>query len=129
MPDIKSLKKNINSKKILLHINYIYIIIYIVYVIICIDFILFNGILKNILPESPNQISLYTIIFVLPHIIGSFFSFAEKKYIVYYKMKLVWIPILIIPIYIITKVPLEYNIFIFILISFRHVFIQQFYLL
>ena len=117
------------NKKILLHINYIYIIIFIVYIIISIDFSLFNSILKNILPETPNQIVLYTVFFTLPHLLGSFISFAEKKYIIFYKRQLVWVPLLIITIYLFYQIQFIYHLFFIIFIGIRHVLIQQFYLL
>lgn len=57
-------------------------------VFIGIDWILFGGQIKMSLPVDPRIYIWFVLLFMLPHIFASFFSFAEKEYFDYYRGRL-----------------------------------------
>jgi len=53
--------------------------------VVVIDMLLLNHALKSYLPTRPEQWLLWTVVFNTPHILASFFSFADKEYYHFYK--------------------------------------------
>ena len=53
--------------------------------IVLIDMLLFNQTLKKYLPSRPEDWLIWTVVFNTPHIVASFFSFADKEYYQFYK--------------------------------------------
>jgi hypothetical protein len=60
-----------------------------------VDTLFFSGSLSRWLPRSPYEIIWYGLIFDLPHILASFFSLADKEYLVRYKQRLAWLPLVL----------------------------------
>lgn len=52
------------------------------------DSLVFGEQIKQSLPVDPRVYTLFILLFMVPHIIGSFFSFADKDYFRHYKSKL-----------------------------------------
>ncbi len=52
------------------------------------DSFVLNGHIKVSLPVDPRVYAWFVILFMVPHIIASFFSFADKEYLEYYKPRL-----------------------------------------
>ena len=52
------------------------------------DIFFMNRTLQETLPNTPNKFFLFTLFFVLPHIVASLSTFGEKEYLVHYKNKL-----------------------------------------
>ena len=63
----------------------LYLIIPVCASIVLLDILLFNRALMRILPSTPDQWLLWTVVFNTPHILASFFSFADKEYYRFYK--------------------------------------------
>lgn len=53
-----------------------------------VDYLLWGGTIKNLLPVDPRTYAWFVLLFMVPHIIASFFSFADKEYFDYYKPRL-----------------------------------------
>jgi hypothetical protein len=61
-----------------------------------IDTFIFHGALAKYLPNTPEAFVWYTVIFGLPHIMASFFSFADTEYLAFYKQRLIYkLPLLL----------------------------------
>lgn len=78
------MKKNtllINPKVLLV----IYVVMPISLVFIGIDALVFDGQARRILPVDPRVYTWFILLFMVPHIIASFFSFAEKEYVDHYR--------------------------------------------
>ncbi len=73
----------------------IYLLLPLVLVIIAVDHFVFHDALKHFLPHRPETLLWYALIFNLPHILTSFFGFADKAYLNFYRMRLgIGIPII-----------------------------------
>lgn len=70
------------------NLMYLYLIIPISLFVIWIDVVFLNSSLQITIPKSPNNIYLFTLFFILPHIIGSSITLIDKEYIAAYKTKL-----------------------------------------
>lgn len=66
----------------------IYAVIPVIVLLMFADSLFFGGAIKHILPHFPEEILWYMLLFNFPHIIASFFSFADKEYIAHYKYQL-----------------------------------------
>lgn len=55
------------------------------WLIIMFDYIFLSSGFKNVLPGSPDQITLLFAVFTLPHIVTGFITFADKEYLISYK--------------------------------------------
>jgi hypothetical protein len=66
-----------------------YLIIPISLLAIIVDHFVLDGFLKRFLPQSPNEFFLFTLFFVLPHIVASLLTFGHKSYLNYYKNNLI----------------------------------------
>jgi hypothetical protein len=53
--------------------------------VVLIDMLLLNQTLKSYLPSRPEDWLIWTVVFNTPHILASFFSFADKEYYQFYK--------------------------------------------
>ena len=53
--------------------------------VVLIDMLLLNQTLKSYLPSRPEHWLFWTVVFNTPHILASFFSFADKEYYQFYK--------------------------------------------
>jgi hypothetical protein len=53
--------------------------------VVLIDMLLLDQELKSYLPSKPDDWLMWTVVFNTPHIIASFFSFADKEYYQFYK--------------------------------------------
>jgi len=56
--------------------------------VVVIDMLLLNQALRNYLPSRPEDWLIWTVVFNTPHILASFFSFADKEYYHFYKPRL-----------------------------------------
>lgn len=52
---------------------------------VALDVFLLHGALGATLPHEPESLLLFSLLFVLPHILASFFSFADREYLQHYK--------------------------------------------
>ena len=73
------------SSKVLLGI---YLIVPAAYLIVLVDILFLNQVLMTSLPYSPEALRLFTVFFVLPHIIASAMTLLDREYAGYYKLKL-----------------------------------------
>jgi hypothetical protein len=105
-----------------------YLIIPVSILIVMFDKLIFSSTLQNKLPKSPNEFYLFTLFFVLPHIIASLLTFAEKSYLSYYRKSLMQYTFLALLGTIIFIYALPQNIYLalFGLITLYHVIGQQF---
>ena len=55
---------------------------------IAIDSLIFNGHVQQALPVDPRVYVWFVLLFMVPHIIASFFSFADKEFFDYYRSRL-----------------------------------------
>lgn len=67
---------------------YLYLIIPLSLGVIMLDLFFLGAQLQSSLPGSPNDIYLFTLFFILPHIIGSSITLIDSEYIKTYKTKL-----------------------------------------
>lgn len=80
----------IHTKISVKNLSRIYYIILFSAVLVILDMLFFSNWLRLNLPHSPNQVALFTLIFVLPHIIcSSIIFFSDKTYISHYKGQLI----------------------------------------
>ena len=73
------------SSKLLLAV---YIIVPVSAITLLVDTLFFNQVLKASLPYSPEANRLFTVFFVLPHLLGSAMTLLDKEYVQFYKSKL-----------------------------------------
>jgi len=52
------------------------------------DYLFFNGAIRSVLPAHPEDVFLFALLFNIPHAVASFFSFADKEYLSFYRSKL-----------------------------------------
>lgn len=72
------------------YLTALYIVVPLCAILVILDITLFNRALQqNYLPSSPEAWLIWAIVFETPHIIASFFSFADKEYFQHYKNRLV----------------------------------------
>ena len=75
----------------------IYVAIPAVLLFMLADRFLFGGVAQKFLPQTPEQLLWYMLLFNFPHIFASYFSFADKEYFSYYRKKLlVGIPLIVL---------------------------------
>lgn len=96
------------------------------FLIVIIDFLIFGSYIKNILPNTVQELTWYYIIFGLPHIVASFISYCSKDYFSYYKKELTKGFLVVIGIFTFFFIALP-NLFIYIFIAYGlyHVAWQQ----
>ncbi|MBX9769581.1 MAG: hypothetical protein K2X47_20055 [Bdellovibrionales bacterium] len=58
--------------------------------IVIVDHFFLGGALGHNLPRTPNSLALFSLFFVLPHIVGSTITFLDPEYIRHYRSKLIW---------------------------------------
>lgn len=68
----------------------IYLIVPIVWVVVIVDRAYLHGNLKEVLPNSPEELFWFTVFFVLPHILASQFSFYDREYLTVYRRHLLF---------------------------------------
>jgi hypothetical protein len=66
----------------------IYCVMPLALVFICFDTLLLNNQLQNTLPRDPRAFAWFVLLFMIPHIIASFFSFVDREYFEHYKPQL-----------------------------------------
>lgn len=99
---LEEVKKFNVSHRLLLSI---YLVIPISALIIATDFFaLDQSLLKNYLPDTPDQWAFWTIFFGMPHIISSIITLADKEYISHYKQRL-WKPFLLFTVIVLVTMP------------------------
>jgi hypothetical protein len=104
----------------------IYLIIPIVCSLILLDYLLFHGAIKTILPQKPESIFFYTVIFGLPHIVASYFSLADKQYLQFYGKRLMMgIPVIIAVAYYLPKIDYALAALSLMIYTMIHVVFQQ----
>ncbi len=82
-----------SNKSTALHINpnvllSIYLVMPLSLIFIGVDKIILKGYIKDSLPLDPRVFVWFVLLFMVPHILASFFGFAEKEYYNFYKNKL-----------------------------------------
>lgn len=91
-----------------------------------VDTFFFRGAIKQILPHFPEQILWYMLVFNFPHIIASFFSFADKEYLAYYKKPLSYgLPVIALGAFMLPWLSIETTIIILVLYTMYHNVSQQ----
>ena len=104
----------------------IYAIIPIAVVVMLADTYAWSGGLRTWLPHYPETLLWYTLLFNLPHILASFFSFADKEYLHFYKSKLAWgTPIIALAALLLPHINLNLTVLIIVLYTMYHNISQQ----
>ncbi len=104
----------------------VYIVIPIITLIILSDHYLFEGTLRKLLPRQPEQLLWYTLLFNGPHFFASFFTFADKEYLSYYKEKLKYgIPVIVILAFLLPYLSLDVAVVYLVLYTMYHNVTQQ----
>jgi len=104
----------------------VYVILPIALVLMMVDFYFFNSTLKYTLPHFPESILWYMLVFNFPHIIASFFSFADKEYLFYYRQPLMYgLPIIGLSAVVLPWLSIEATIMVIILYTMYHNVSQQ----
>jgi len=91
VPTAKSLwldskqRATVNSKALLA----LYLIIPACALLVLVDMLFLGNDLRQLLPTSPTGWLIWAVIFELPHIVASFFSFIDREYIRHYGKKLI----------------------------------------
>ena len=115
-------KITINPKFLLV----IYTVFLAGFLIVVIDAKLFNNQLKNAGPTDPHDYLWFTLIFTLPHIIASFFSFFEKEYVAAYSKKLLkGARYIVLATIVLPLISVDLTFLILALYTMSHVFLQQ----
>ena len=68
----------------------VYVVVPLCLSIVVADQLFWGARVKAFLPQTPNSLFLFVLLFATPHILASFFSFADKEYLVFYKKKLLF---------------------------------------
>ncbi len=68
----------------------IYAVIPAAWAVVLIDLTSLQGNLKQLLPESPQELNWFMVFFVLPHILASQFSFYDREYVSAYRRQLAY---------------------------------------
>lgn len=105
-----------------------YLILPVSLLVVVADYFLFSGSLAQRLPFSPEQVLLFSLFFVLPHIFASAHQFFDKEYVSFYRNKLlVGIPIILIATWMVPRwVGWDIYLLAFGLYTMYHVIGQQF---
>lgn len=90
------------------------------------DLFVFNRAIAAVLPAHPEQVFLFALLFNVPHLVASFFSFADREYLSFYRSKLMFglLPILVASVLLLWHAP-SVAIVAFILYTEYHVMSQQ----
>ena len=111
------------SPKLLLSV---YLIIPVVWSVVIADLLLFNGTLRRVLPDSPEELFWFTVFFVLPHILASQFSFYDRDYLTAYRRQLVYgVPLILVTALVLSRFDQGSSGFIFVAVTMWHVIAQQ----
>lgn len=104
-----------------------YFVLPISLLVVIADIFFLDRTLQETLPNTPNKFFLFTLFFVLPHIIASLLTFGEKEYIVHYKKQISYSLIFsIVVTAIFVALPQKAYLSIFGIITLFHVIGQQF---
>tara|TARA_B100001971_G_scaffold84647_1_gene78241 strand:+ start:351089 stop:352015 length:927 start_codon:yes stop_codon:yes gene_type:complete len=105
-----------------------YLILPLSLLVVLIDILFLDHQLQSFLPNTPNKFFLFTLFFVLPHIVASLITFGEKEYVVHYKKQLSYSLIfsLIVTLIFVYITPQKAYLAIFGIITLFHVIGQQF---
>ena len=104
----------------------IYLILPLILLFMAVDFYALEGFFKYSLPHFPEEILWYMLIFNFPHIIASFFSFADKEYLLHYKRPLIYgLPVILLGAVILPWLSVPMTILILILYTMYHNVSQQ----
>jgi len=78
----------------------VYIVVPLCLAVVVFDQLFLHGHIKSFLPQTPTALFLFVLFFATPHILASFFGFADKEYVVFYKKKLVYevLPLMVLSI-------------------------------
>lgn len=83
----------------------LYLIIPISVLIVATDILALNQhLLKNYLPDNPDEWAIWTVFFGMPHIVSSIITLADKDYISHYKQRL-WKPFLLFTVIVLVAMP------------------------
>lgn len=104
----------------------VYLVIPLIVLVILLDHYLFGNVLRKILPHQPEQLLWYTLLFNGPHFFASFFTFADKEYLTYYKRKLMFgIPVIVGLAFLLPNYSLDITIIYLVLYTMYHNVSQQ----
>jgi hypothetical protein len=74
----------------------IYFIVPVLFIVFLIDLFIFNGEMRPHLTANVANSPIYLLLFELPHIVASFFGFADREYIKHYRSHLLYrLPVLV----------------------------------
>ena len=105
---------------------WVYAVLPLVLVFVLVDHFVFAGTAMRVLPHFPEKLFWYMLIFNLPHIIASFFGFADKEYLAYYRSKLFFgLPIIFLLAFVLPWLNLSLTIIFIIGYTFYHNVSQQ----
>ncbi len=91
-----------------------------------VDNFLLGGHFKAMLPSEPDSITLFTLLFTLPHILSGFISFADKEYLDFYRPKLFnGLRVAFVGSLVLTLISVQLAFLVFALYTMVHVFLQQ----
>lgn len=104
----------------------VYVVIPLIVLIILLDHYVFSDTLRKLLPRQPEHLLWYTLLFNGPHFFASFFTFADKEYLTYYKRKLVYgIPVIVGLAFLLPYISLDVAIVYLVLYTMYHNVSQQ----
>ena len=90
------------------------------------DHFVFHNAGKGLLPRHPETLLWYTLLFNLPHIFASFFGFADREYLAYYKRPLaLGLPIILVLAFLLPWANLYAALFMLVLYTLYHNVSQQ----
>ncbi len=104
----------------------VYLFLPLVLLFIFCDHFFFHGAGKHILPRHPETLLWYTLLFNLPHIFTSFFSFADREYLAFYKWQLlIGLPLITLLAFLLPSFDLISTVFMLVLYTLYHNVSQQ----
>ncbi len=104
----------------------VYLFLPLVLIFICCDHFFFHDAGRHLLPRHPETLLWYTLLFNLPHIFTSFFSFADREYLVFYKRPLLLgLPLIALLAFLLPSFKLISTVFLLILYTLYHNVSQQ----
>lgn len=104
----------------------IYLFIPLALILIIFDVVYFDGKLRDTLPTEPETFLIFSILFTLPHILASFFSFLDKEYITHYKSQLIpWLRYVVLFSVFVPLISMEIALYTYAIFTMIHVFFQQ----
>jgi hypothetical protein len=124
---IKSETQIVISSKLLLSV---YLVVPVCMILIVIDLFFLEKTLLNLyFKENPEHMMIWTVLFIMPHIIASFITLADKEYLQHYQRKL-WVPFLVVLLFVcyIGTMPYGFSLFLlfFVFYNMYHIIAQQF---